>query len=142
MADVRWRAFVPALILAPLVPAALAALVFFLAGQTDTNALSPLFILSSAIISGVTFGAPTYLTFGSVAFWRVARRGRRGIGAFASAGFVANLVSSPAVLAFFLVTSADEALGLTAMLIGFGCLYAPVWGGLFGLLYRRFGGMA
>ena len=140
MADVRWRAFLPALILAPLIPAALGAAVLYLAYLGDAEAFAPLFFVAAAAVYGVMLGAPTYLVFGGIAFWLAARRAMRG--GYAVMAFLANLASAPAVLVFFLVFSSGDAFGITALIIGFGSLFAPIWGGIFGALYRRFGGMA
>ena len=140
MADVRWRALLPALIISPLVPAAIGAGVLFLASLTGGEAVAPT-IIAAAAIYGAMLGAPTYLIFGGIAFWLTIRRARGNPRGFWFWALIANLISAPFVLMFFMVLPGGDPFGPTGALIGFGCIFAPVWGGLFGMFHRWFGGL-
>ncbi len=136
MHDVRWGAFIPALILAPLVLAVPAFGVLAL-GTWLNAGINPLGIVAMATVVAAGAGAPTYLTLGAAAFWHALRR--TGPQApFWLMALAANLISTPFVLAFLLVLDPRDALGTTVFLIGFGCIFAPLWGGIFGWIYRTF----
>ncbi|NNJ67896.1 MAG: hypothetical protein HKP54_07630 [Boseongicola sp.] len=107
-------AFFAALILGPIV---FTLLTFYL--------FIPMFALA--------FGAPTYLTFGALFFWLALRKGWDSWPQITGVGFLANLASAPAV---FLVLSHFEAMEATMMIIGMGCIFAPLWSLFFALLYR------
>jgi len=135
MAEVRWGAFIPALILAPLVlclPALAGFALLYLLGATDN-----VFALILAVVSfAAATGAPTYLTFGAFAFHAALRRGIP----LWTAAIAANVISAPVVLIAFrlLGTGWGDALGATVYLIIFGCIFAPLWGVIFEALYDLF----
>ncbi len=136
MHEVRWGAFIPALLLAPLVLAVPAMAILFLTSLVQSG-LSPIFSFVVAPVFAVMIGAPTYLTLGTASCWYALRR----IGPnapFWAIGLGANLISAPLVLLFLVWLDPKNALDTTAFVIGFGCIFAPIWGAIGGLLYRRF----
>ena len=84
-------------------------------------------------VFALAFGAPTYLTFGALFFWLALRKGWDSWPQITGIGFLANLASAPAV---FLVLSHFEAMEGTTMIIGMGCIFAPLWSLSFAILYR------
>ncbi len=95
--------------------------------------LAPLFVALLgfwAVIPfyALLFGLPTYLTFGTVFFCLSLHNGLDGKRDLAAAGLVAHLFSLPIVL---LVE--PDLLGIIAL---FGAPMAPLWGLMFGALYR------
>lgn len=137
MHEIRWGAFITALILAPLT-LAIPALVILMVLVPMSVGNNPIGIVAMATFVAAFAGAPTYLTLGAACFWYVLRRSGPDTPFFWSMALAANLVSTPLVLIFFLLIDAREALGSTAFLIGFGCIYAPLWGLIFGWIYRWF----
>ena len=136
MYEVRWGAFIAALFLAPLVLAVPAMAILFLMSLVESG-LSPIFSFLFAPVFAVMAGAPTYLTLGTASGWYALRR----IGPnapFWAIGFGTNLISAPMVLLFFVWLNPEAALSSTAFVIGFGCIFAPIWGTIGGWLYRRF----
>lgn len=134
MHEIRWFAFIPALILAPLALAVPAFGVVALIGSlgADFNAFA---IAVYAMVAAPFLGAPTYLTFGAFAFGLGLHR--MGLDApFWSIGLAANLISAPLVYLVLLAVNPDEALPLTAFVVGFGTVFAPIWGAIFGWIYR------
>lgn len=136
MHDVRWGAFIPALILASLV-LAIPAFGALALGAWLNAGINPLGIVAMATVVAAGAGAPTYLTLGAAAFWYALRRTGPDA-SFWSMALAANLIATPFVLAFFLISDPRDALGSTVFLIGFGCIFAPLWGGIFGWIYRTF----
>ena len=136
MHEVRWFAFVPALILAPLALAVPAMGVLALSAWLEVG-FNPVSIVAFIAVFAAIFGAPTYLTFGAAAFWYA--HWRLGPGApFWAFGLGANVASTPAVAAFYWLTDPSSLATDTAFVVGFGCIFAPLWGGLFGWIYRGF----
>ena len=135
LAEVRNKAFILALVLAPLTTGAPAgaALALMLWLDAADNALGAIcFIVSFATV----LGAPTYLTFGAVFFWKALQKGTT----LWTTAIAANVVSAPAVLVVYLFVepSWGQALGATFFTIVFGCIAAPIWGAIFGSLYEAF----
>ncbi|NNE80369.1 MAG: hypothetical protein HKN18_08870 [Silicimonas sp.] len=140
MSKVRWGAFVPALILAPLVPALLALLLLFLMSLLALTPSPLIIMILAAFVAAVGFGAPTYLTFGAGAFWFGLRRfGPKA--PFWLLGLAANILSTPIVFAVLLALDASGALEGTAFVVGYGLIAAPIWGVIFGWFYWRFTGV-
>lgn len=92
MAKVRLGAFIPALVLAPLVPAVPVWLLTDGAARPGEFGL-PFFILAVSPLAGAT----TYLTFGAVMLWRAVLNE----GLSVAAAFMAHLLSIPLILTFF-----------------------------------------
>ncbi len=136
MHEIRWFAFVSALILAPMAVAAVGGIISVLSAWVG-GGYNPLTIIGFTAVMAALWGAPTYLTFGAVTFWYALRRW--GIeSSFVVAGFAANLLSAPVVAAYFWLADPTAVAGGTAFTIGFGCIFAPLLGGLFGTIYRAF----
>ncbi len=131
-------AFIWALILAPLVTGLPAFAVLWVLGFAEIY-LDGLSIVLGATAIATVLGAPTYLTFGTAAFVIALRRRRAHISRTGLvAGFVANLVSAPIVFVLVFIFDASEAWGMTVFIVGFGCIFAPLWGWICGALYARF----
>ncbi|MCV2892909.1 hypothetical protein [Lentibacter sp. XHP0401] len=106
-------------------------------------------VLAPIIITGATFwlvvpvfavviGAPAYLGLGlPLLIWHLSRAPCNA-GEIAALAFVSNFT------ALCLTTFAAFALGkeqiveATIFYFGFGLIFAPLWGWMFGLLYNRF----
>ena len=88
-------------------------------------------------VAAVMLGAPTYLLFGGVAYWKALRNGKSAT----VAGFQANLFSLPLVFLFyFLMTEPETAWGMLALYLIFGTIFSVIWSEAFLLLFRIFGG--
>ena len=136
MHEVRWFAFFPALVLAPLVLAVPSLLIMFAASVSGIDIGALAFVLGTSIVA-VGMGAPTYLTFGLAGFvWALKKFGPDA--PFLMIAFVANLGSAPFVLALLFLLDASDEWQTTAFTVGFGCIFAPIWGALFGWIYRSF----
>lgn len=132
MREIYWGAFAGAAILTSLVPAVPALLILWILVKVQAGAI---IIIPAAAIAAAGMGAPTYLLFGLPAFALAIRR--TGVEHCWAAGLVANLVSAPFVLVFLILFS-REPWGGTAFLVGFGCIFAPLWGAIFRWLYGAF----
>ncbi len=115
--QVRWLAFIAALIASPITVAILG---FW--------AIVPIF--------AALLGAPTYMLFGAPAFYLAIRSGKKRVHHFLTAGLLAHLVSLPAFALYANLTSAGA--DLLEMIFFFGCVFAPIWGLVFGLYYCTF----
>lgn len=90
-------------------------------------------------------GGLSYLIVGAPLFWRAARRGMRSPGGFALIGLLADVIATPLSAAvgwaLFYVSDAgpDASQGawIGVMIHAVGLIYAPIYGLLFGLVYRR-----
>ena len=133
----NWGAFIGALILAPLtvgIPSLLLAWLLETSGGRFTGLNLVLMIASAATF----LGAPTYLTFGTVFFVMTLNRTTTVTPSiFALAGFVANAASIPIVAAFSAATGGNP-WGTILFVNGFGCIFAPLWGAIFAVLYDCF----
>ena len=137
MPKIRWFAFVPALILAPLavgIPAAILLWLNFLVFDDGINVLT--FVLGIAVYA-TAVGAPTYLLFGTPAFIKALRDNPKNPPT-ATYAVVANLISAPFLLVVLLLFQTTEELATTAFITGFGLVFAPLWGAVFGLIYTSF----
>ena len=131
-------AFAAALILAPFICALPFALILWVIDTLDTAAGSAIFILAIPVFA-ILFGGIQYLTFGGVAFWMALRRGR----STAFFGFLSNLASLPVVTILSMIFADNgEVIALPIMCLFFGSVFAPLWGAIFGSLYRRFAGFS
>ncbi len=129
-------AFVAALVLAPLVLGAPAFGILWMINLLNANPPALFFILSVPVFA-VLFGALPYLVFGTPAFIMALRKGRSMPGA----AFLANLAAVPVIFAIFLVKQgAEDAVSSAELVLFFGSIFAPIWGGFFGWLYDFFGG--
>ncbi len=127
-------AFVAALILAPLVFAAPFFALLLLASTAPSGGGAGLFIFAIPVFA-VFFGAIPYLLLGTPAFVLALRK------RFSTAGaaFIANAAAYPVTFAYFAVTDrTGSADGFAGFIFAFGCVFAPIWGGIFGALYRKF----
>ena len=79
------------------------------------------------------FGAPTYLTFGGALFYLSLREGFDKKGDLALAGFSAHVLSLPVVYLVCRFLLDEEFFAVIAI---FGIPMAPLWGLMFGALYR------
>ena len=87
-------------------------------------------------VFALAFGAPTYLTFGALFFWLALRKGWDSWPQITGMGFLANLASAPAVYIFLTNLPSWDATEATSMIIGMGCIFAPLWSLFFAVLYR------
>ena len=127
-------AFVAALILAPLVLGAPCLLLLAIAVALGLE-IPALFIVLMIPVFAVFFGAVPYLLFGTPAFVFALRRGK----SLPGVAFLANLVAAPAVfLAFLISQGAEDAMAVAGLVLFFGSMAAPIWGGFFGWLYSVF----
>ena len=133
-APVHWVAFFVALIAAPLIPAVLAYGLTALLEHFDL-APSGLPVLAGVILMAPAFGGLGYLVVGGPFLWHAARS-KTG---FAGAAFAANIASTPLVaIALFLLPGGSTDVGsMTGFIVGFGSIFAPLWGAIFGMLYPR-----
>ena len=133
-------AFIFALILAPATIGALAmAIGWGLQALFPENASILVFGIATA---ASIFGLPTYLTFGTAFFIYYLRRTEDSfISAMAWAGLRANFASTPLVFLFFLMVNDQSAVGGVAFYVGFGTIFAPLWGANFGWLYSKMRGI-
>ena len=127
-------AFIAALILAPLVFAAPFFGILLLASTATSGGGGGLLIFAIPVFA-VFFGAIPYLLLGTPAFVLALRKRV----STAIAAFAANAAAFPLIFAFFAITnrpgSADD---MAWFIFAFGCVFAPIWGGIFGALYRKF----
>lgn len=134
MHDVHSKAFVPALILAPLLPALPAAAMMALADAISSTGLA---IVAIAVMAAVVIGGPIYLTIGAVVAWQAIRR--FGPDApFAAIGFTTNLLSSALILPAMIMLAPHSPISLTGLIVICGCIFAPLWAAIGGALYRKF----
>lgn len=87
-------------------------------------------------LGAVFFGAPTYLTFGAYGFYVALRNRDATASGVARVGLVAHLVSLPFALAVLLAFDVVDMWRMFAGLGVFGAIFAPLWGWVFGLIYR------
>ena len=133
---IRPGPFVAALLLAPLLVAAPFLGLGFLADKAGAD-LGGLHFLVMIPILALAFGCAPYLAFGTPAFiWALHRR-RSTV----SAALLAVLASAPVLLAIMVFRASDvEAPASIIVYLVFGCLFASIWGAVFGHLYHRFAG--
>lgn len=133
---VRPMAFMAALILAPVavaLPGGLGIWAFSTAGIEAAGFLIVLAIPVAAVI----FGGIPYALFGGPAFVMALRNG----GSPSGYGFLANVIATPFVCAYFAATQGgQEILGIAAFFLFFGSIFAVIWGAVFGWLYVKFAG--
>ena len=111
---IDWLAFIGALLAAPTLVAILGGIF-----------IVPLFALP--------LGAPTYLTFGTTTFILFIKLGLDNPLWFIPAGLIAHAVSIPVMDAWSVILQAHD------LVEGMGWFFAPLWGFVFGMLYRSFG---
>ena len=133
---IRPLAFVLALVLAPLVLAAPAFGLIWLFHQIGFEAQGLIVVLVIPV-AAVLFGAIPYLLFGTPAFLLAVRKDFSA----ATAAFLANLAAAPFFFLVFLARQgAEDAWAVVGMMLFFGSIAAPIWGGFFGWLYPRLAG--
>lgn len=88
-------------------------------------------------VYAVLFGAPFYILLGAPAFILMLRRQEPTGGNLALAGFVANLLGPVLSIPFFLHEGQSSPGGIVTFFLIFGSIFAPIWGAVFALLYRR-----
>ncbi|KIC11892.1 hypothetical protein RA19_04460 [Leisingera sp. ANG-M1] len=105
-----------------------------MAGGPLTTGLfgAPLLIPPFAAI----FGGPLYLVIGVPVMLNYMRRHRPAPGKWAQLAFLTHLVIFTPILLLALATDGNID-GPSAFLL-FGSVFAPIWGAVSGLLYRRF----
>ena len=92
-------------------------------------------ILAVIPVAAFVLGAIPYLVFGTPAFVYAVRHRVSTAGA----AFLANLLASPLIFAAIALSgSADAAGSFVGLSVCFGSVFAPIWGAVFGFLYRRF----
>lgn len=133
MHDIQWRAFLLALILAPIIPG-LPGLLLLLTGWAPPLDLLILVLVPTV---GIFLGAPTYLIFGTRTFMRQIRAHGRQAPSLWMHALKAHLITCPVALVA-LFWQPDNPLLVVIVLIGLGCIHAPIWGALFGWLYQAF----
>ena len=92
-------------------------------------------------IFAIGFGAPTYLTFGTLFLFLALHSGTDTLDRLALWASIANLASAPAIWVAIRIgwgESADDAWFATQFTVGWGLIFAPLWGLVFGWLYRVF----
>lgn len=128
----RLGPFLAALILAPLCIALPFAALLWLGAATKSGGLT---LIAALPVAGTVLGAPTYLTFGAAAFWIGLRRGTDAL----LMGLLANIVSLPFVLGYFVLTSGPSTAAPALQMFGLlGSVFAMVWGATFQGIYHRF----
>ena len=133
MHKIHLPAFIAALLIAPLIPG-LPGLLVLLTGFILPLDISILLLVPTV---GIALGAPTYLIFGTRVFLKEIRaQGRNAAGLWAHA-LKAHLWTCPVALVA-LFWKPDHPVLVVLVLIGLGCIHAPIWGALFGWLYRVF----
>ena len=135
--------FLATLVATPLITGIPAFVVIYPLILLDVAAyVAPLSLIVAFVAAATVAGAPTYLLFGGPAFYLALRK--RGPAAnLVLPALLANLASAPFVLAWYLVfEGADGGAVLpTLVFVALGCVFAPIWGYLFGVVYRRLGGL-
>lgn len=89
-------------------------------------------------IVAVVFGGPVYLAIGvPVLLWYLGRRPPEPwrIAGLALASYG---VSAAVFMLYQLVTGGERAVQEFSLFAGFGLIFAPLWGGVFGIFYRNF----
>lgn len=139
----RHLAFILALLAPPLLVAALG---FSVNPAADVTEGSTREILGMILMLSAAAGGPSYLIVGAPLFYRAATRGERRPLGFALQGLLANFIAAPiaiALLALFTavdagrVTQARDGALLGLIIHGAGVVFAPVYGFIFGLIFRR-----
>lgn len=115
-ARVRLVPFLIALILSPIITALLTFWVY----------LIPVF--------AVIFGAPSYLLFGTPVLWLCVKRYGAHPGVTAMFAFATNLMSFFPVLLYCHFALREPQMAI--FIVGFGAIFAPLWGFAFGVLYN------
>lgn len=95
-------------------------------------------LVGAFLMFSVPFGGLSYLLVGAPLFWRSVLMGRISLVAFAAAGFLANMIAAVlAVPAIAMVTgSIAEAAQASLFVHGFGLVFSPLYGLVFGLIFR------
>ena len=113
-----------------------------LAGAPSVMALvglatAPLFGVGLIVLFSIPFGAPSYLLVGAPLFWLQVLSGGRGVVRFVIAGFLANLIAAPVTILALPPFGAplDEAMQAAVFIHGFGAVFSPLYGLLFGVLF-------
>ncbi|MEM7720528.1 MAG: hypothetical protein AAF222_15115 [Pseudomonadota bacterium] len=85
-------------------------------------------------VFAILFGGPTYLLFGTPVLWLCVRRCGANPGIIALLAFATNLASFIPILLYcrFVLNEPQMAF----FIVGFGAVFAPVWGFAFALIYN------
>ena len=132
--EIQFFPFIVALIAAPAITGAPGIAVGFAADHFGFGGF--VLIIPAIILSGALFiGAVPYLVIGVPGLiYALRRKGRHApTGAFAFLGHVASI---PAIFGLALVLEGRDAFGFTFFYLAFGCVFAPLWGWLFGKIYN------
>ncbi len=126
--------FAGALILGPILftaPFFVAASIFNSVGINHNG----LMLIAVIPVAALSLGAIPYLVFGTPAFVIALRKG----GSTAGAAFLANLAGTPVIFAAIAIANSTNVAGSSVGLtLFFGSIFAPIWGAMFGWLYRQF----
>ena len=89
-------------------------------------------------VFAVVFGGPFYLAIGvPVLLWYLGRRPPDPL-RIAGLALVSYGVPAGIFLLYLLVTGGQSAAEGFVIFVGFGLIFAPLWGGVFGIFYRNF----
>jgi len=114
-------AFFAALILAPLLVALLG------------------FWIALIPVVAVILGGLPYLLVGGPLLANALRKNKPTFRVFSRVGLLANLATPFLVFLFYMMNNPPEAaLNAAVIYFGFGLIFAPLWSGVFAVLYRKF----
>lgn len=104
---------------------------------------NPIAVAGAIIGLSAPFGAPFYVIFGGAFFWRIASRGADSVWRYVGAGFIANAAAAPVTLLLLVAVTAFNGgsmggVSIALAIHGFGLVFAPFYGAVFGWLYLRF----
>ncbi|MEO1140328.1 MAG: hypothetical protein AAFW87_12830 [Pseudomonadota bacterium] len=89
-------------------------------------------------IAAVVFGGPLYLVVGTpVLLWHLARHAPNSW-TIAGLAFLSFAVLIAAAGVYSVLLDEDGIIQFLMFFAGFGLVFAPIWGGVFGILYRQF----
>ncbi len=89
-------------------------------------------------VFGIAFGAPLYLTLGTIAFVLAARARANSAWIYALAAFLANLFSPLVLYLFANASRVPDPASISLFYLGFGSACAPIYGWGFGSIYINF----
>ena len=96
------------------------------------------FWLMGIPVFAVVFGGPIYLAIGvPVLLWHLGRHPPKPL-RIAGLAFLSCATAAAILLGYLGITQGERAIQEMLIFVGFALIFAPLWGGIFGLFYRNF----
>lgn len=130
-------AFIIALVAAPLLLALPFAVVLFFTWLSGVKPIPPSLVVAIIPIAAVAIGGVPYLIAGGPMFARKLKKTKPAPWVFAMQASLANLTTLMIAAMYFLMIGDDNPIGSALVIFGFGMIFAPVWGAIFAIIYRR-----